>query len=221
MKGTPLTEQTYAYIVDHFALEERALLEAMRERAEQAGVPMIMIAEDQAKFVAFFLKAMKARRVLDVGTLFGYSATIMARAIGPEGEVITLEFDPTHARVARENFAAFEVPNVTLIEGPALDAMKQLESASFDFILIDADKPNYTNYLREALRLAKMGAVIAGDNALAWGKVAAGEPAADDPDHRSILSVQAFNEVFSHEQRLFSIMVAVGDGMSMGVVLEK
>ena len=78
MKGTPLTEAAYEYIVQHFATGERALLEKMSVRAVAAGMPMINISDDQARFIAFFLKAMKAKRALDVGTLFGYSAAIMA-----------------------------------------------------------------------------------------------------------------------------------------------
>src|ERR1035437_2391149 len=99
MKGTPLTESSYEYIVQHFATGERALLEKMSVRAVAAGLPMIMISEDQAKFIAFFLKAIKAKRALDVGTLFGYSAAIMARAMGTDSEVISLETNDKHAVV--------------------------------------------------------------------------------------------------------------------------
>src|SRR5438132_10038263 len=121
MKGTPLTEQTYNYIVEHFAAEEATLLELMQKRAEEAGIPMIMISEEQAKFIGFFLKAIKAKRVLDIGTLFGYSAAIMSKAIGDGGEVVTLEFEPVHANVARSNFKHLGLKNISLLVGPALD----------------------------------------------------------------------------------------------------
>ena len=219
MKGTPLTDETYEYIVSNFAFEERTLLAEMSARAKEAGIPMIMIAEDQAKFIAFFLRAIKARRVLDVGTLFGYSAAIMARAIGPDGEVVSLEYSEKHAAVAKENWAHLRHhEHISLIVGPALDAMKNMASHSFDFILIDADKSNYINYLRESLRLIRPGGVIAGDNALAWGRIVEKNIAKDDPDYVSVTSIQAFNKAVATEGSMFSIIVPIGDGMAMGVV---
>jgi predicted O-methyltransferase YrrM len=218
MKGTPLTDQIYEYIVNAFATEERALLSRMQARAKTAGVPMIMISEEQAKFVGFFLKAIAAKHVLDIGTLFGYSAAIMARAIGPKGSVTSLEFSPKHAGVARENLAAEGIANVKVLEGPALDTLKTLESGSFDFALIDADKVNYSGYLTECLRLVRTGGVIAGDNALAWGKIADPNLRTDDEDYVSVTSVRKFNQAMAAEPRLFSAVIPIGDGMAMGVI---
>ncbi len=231
MKGTPLTEETYEYIVQRFAKKERELLERMSARAQAAGMPMIMISEEQAKFIAFFLKAIGAKRALDVGTLFGYSAAIMARAMGPGSEVVSLEFSDLHAKVARENLDDLYLRNVQIRPGPALEAMKLMRRESFDFILIDADKPNYVNYLNQALRLIRKGGVIAGDNALAWGKIAlpttgpAPKPgeyrpwlSPDDPDYGTVRAVQEFNAAFAAEKKLFSVIVPIGDGMAMGVV---
>lgn len=218
MKGTPLTEETFDYIVDHFAGREKELLAMMASHAEAQGVPMINISEEQAKFVGFFLKAIKARRALDVGTLFGYSAAIMSMAMPEDGEVISLEFEPMHARVARENLERLGIRNVTVLEGSALDRMKELESDSFDFILIDADKPNYVNYLTEAKRLIRSGGVIAGDNALAWGKIADPNLPSNDPDALSVRGMQDFNARFAADSAIFGIIVPVGDGLAMGVV---
>jgi predicted O-methyltransferase YrrM len=217
MKGTPLNDQLFEYIVHNFAEDERTLLEHMSARAKSAGMPMIMISEEQARFIGMFLRAIEARRVLDVGTLFGYSAAIMARAVGAEGVVISLEFKETHALVARENLADLGIPNVTVRTGPALDAMKQMSDNTFDFILIDADKPNYSNYLKESLRLVKPGGVIAGDNALAWGKIAS-TLKKDDPDYTSVTALQQFNQAFAHESAIFGVICAIGDGMAIGVV---
>lgn len=217
MKGTPLNEATYNYIVDNFAAEEAKLLEIMQGRAAEAGVPMIMISEEQAKFLGMFLKAIKAKRVLDIGTLFGYSAAVMARAIGPDGEVVTLEYDAKHAEVARHNFKHLHIENISLLQGPALDHMKTMADSIFDFIIIDADKPNYQNYLNEGLRLIKNGGVIAGDNAFAFGLLT--EPiGADNPDYPNVLAIREFNKAFAAEGAMFSAVVPVGDGLVMGVV---
>jgi predicted O-methyltransferase YrrM len=218
MKGTPLTEPVYDYIVDLFAKDEVALLAKFSERAQASGIPMISISEEQARFLGFFVKAIKAKRVLDVGTLFGFSAAIMSRAMGSDGEVVSLEFEPMHARVARENLASAEITNVEIHEGPALDHMKRFEDNSFDFILIDADKINYINYLKEGLRLIKPGGVIAGDNAMAFGRLMEKGIPNDDPDFESVNAVRRFNAQFAAESSIFGAMIAVGDGMAMGVV---
>ncbi len=217
MKGTPLTDHTCEYIVSNFASDERVLLQRMSARAQAAGIPMIMIAEEQAKFVKVFLRAIKAKRVLDVGTLFGYSAAIMSQAIGADGEVVSLEFNPEHAEVAKENLAEAGIGNVKVITGPALDAMKSMKDNIFDFVLIDADKVNYVNYLRESLRLVRPGGVIAGDNALALGKIAT-EVEPDDSDFVSVTALQEFNRAITAEPSLFSILAPIGDGMVIGVV---
>ncbi|HET6511831.1 MAG TPA: O-methyltransferase [Candidatus Kapabacteria bacterium] len=218
MKGTPLTEPVYNYIVDLFAKEEVTLLKQFSERAEAAGIPMISISEEQAKFVGFFVKAIRAKRVLDVGTLFGFSAAIMSKAMGEGGEVVSLEFEPMHASVARENLASAGISYVTIHEGPALDHMKRFEDNSFDFILIDADKINYINYLKEGLRLIKPGGVIAGDNAMAFGRLMDMDLPEGDPDFESVNAVRRFNAEFAAESSIFGVIIAVGDGMAMGVV---
>ena len=217
MKGTPLTESTFNYIVDTFAVEEATLLTVMQKRAEEAGVPMIMISEEQAKFIGFFLKAIRAKRVLDIGTLFGYSAAIMAKAIGADGEVVTLEFEPLHAQVARHNFKLLHLDNISLLQGHALDHMKTMADGIFDFIIIDADKINYLGYLKESLRLIKDGGVIAGDNAFAFGKLTENVPL-DDPDYIGVQAIRNFNKEFSLVPNLFSCIVPVGDGLVMGFV---
>ena len=217
MKGTPLTEAAYEYIVQHFASGERALLEKMSVRAVAAGMPMINISDDQARFISFFLKAMKAKRALDVGTLFGYSAAIMARAMGTDSEVVSLEVKDLHANVAKENIETLHLRNIQIKSGPALEIMKLMRRETFDFILIDADKPNYTQYLNEALRLVRPGGVIAGDNALAFGKLTE-KLATTDPDYKSVNAIRGFNETFALQKTLFSTLIPVGDGMVMGVV---
>ncbi|MEI8134695.1 MAG: O-methyltransferase [bacterium] len=217
MKGTPLTDAMYDYIVENFAGDEVTLLEEMQQRASEAGVPMIMISEEQAKFIGFFLKAIRAKRVLDIGTLFGYSAAIMSKAIQAGGEVVTLEFEPKHANVARSNFKHLGVENISLLVGPALENMKQMQDGIFDFIMIDADKINYINYLKESLRLIKDGGIIAGDNAFAFGKLMDTVPESD-PDFIGVNAVREFNQVFAAEKSMFSCIVPVGDGLVMGFV---
>ena len=139
-----------------------------------------------------------------------------------------------HAKVARANFKHLGLENISLLVGPALEHMKTMPDNYYDFILIDADKPNYVNYLKESMRLIRNGGVIAGDNALAWGKIAMNvaesaddltstdtyQPwlSPDDPDFGSVRSLQKFNKELASLKNAFSCIVPVGDGMAMGFV---
>jgi predicted O-methyltransferase YrrM len=218
MKATPLNEDIYNYIVELVAKDEEALLSVMKAKADLAGIPSIMVSPEQARFLGFFLKAIKAKRVLDIGTLFGYSAAIMAQAMGPDSEVVTLEFEALHAQTARKLFKELQLDNISLLQGPALEHMKTMPDNYFDFIIIDADKANYSNYLNESLRLVKNGGVIAGDNAMAFGFVADKGLTADNPDFNNVLSIREFNKKFMSAPSMFSSFVTIGDGMMMGVV---
>ncbi len=218
MKGTPLTEELYNYIVDLVATDEEALLTRMKVKADEMGVPEIMISPEQARFVGFFLRAIKAKRVLDVGTLFGYSAAIMSQAVGESGEVVTLEYLPLHAQVAHHNFKHLGLENVSMLQGPALEHMKTMADGIFDFIMIDADKPNYINYLNEGLRLIKNGGIIAGDNAMAFGFVADNTLTESNPDFININAIREFNKQFVANGAMFTSFITIGDGMLMGVV---
>jgi predicted O-methyltransferase YrrM len=218
MKATPLNEATYNYIVDLVASSEESLLAVMKAKADAAGIPEIMISPEQARFIGFFLRAIKAKRVLDIGTLFGYSAAIMSQAVGPDGEVVTLEYESLHAQTARKLFRELNLENISLLQGAALDHMKTMPDNFFDFILIDADKVNYVNYLQESLRLIKNGGIIVGDNAMAFGFVADSAMTADNPDFNNVLAIREFNKKFVSERSMFSAFATIGDGMMMGVV---
>lgn len=218
MKGTPVTENIYNYIVELVAIEEEELLSRMKVKADELGVPEIMISPEQARFVGFFLRAIKAKRVLDIGTLFGYSAAIMSRAVGSDGEVITLEYSPLHAQAALHNFDSLGLKNISLLKGPALEHMKTMADNSFDFIIIDADKPNYINYLKEGQRLIKNGGIIAGDNAMAFGFIADAAITELHPDYPNIQAIREFNRQFVSEKKMFTSFVTIGDGMLLGVV---
>ncbi len=218
MKATPLNEDIYNYIVELVAKDEEALLAVMKAKSDAAGIPEIMVSPEQARFLGFFLRSIKAKRVLDIGTLFGYSAAIMSQAVGEDGEVVTLEFEPMHAQVARKLFKDLQLENISLLQGPALEHMKTMPDSFFDFIMIDADKANYSNYLTEALRIIRNGGVIAGDNAMAFGFVADKGLNANNPDFNNVLSIREFNKKFMGTPAMFSSFVTIGDGMMMGVV---
>ncbi len=133
-----------------------------------AGLPAIDVSPVQGKFLSLLVRIAGARRVLEVGTLGGYSTVWLARGLPEGGRVVTLELEAHHARVARANFAAAGVADrVDLREGPALASLERLAAEGagpFDLIFIDADKPNNPAYLDWAIRLSRPGTVIIGDN---------------------------------------------------------
>ena len=145
--------------IDALFAPEDAVLSAAQGRARAAGLPDIQVSANQGKLLYLFAKLVGARHVLEIGTLAGYSTIWLARALPEDGRLITLELDPDHARVARDNVAAAGlVPEITVVTGPALDTLPTLEGAGappFDLVFMDADKVNFPSYLDRALKLAR------------------------------------------------------------------
>lgn len=148
----------------------------------EAGLPAISVAANQGKLLALLVRATKARRVLEVGTLGGYSTIWMARALPADGHLVTLEFDPHHAEVAGDNLRRAGVADrVEVIVGAALDTLPGVEAAggTFDLTFIDADKEHNADYFAWAVRLATPRGLIIVDNVVRGGAIA--DPARTDP----------------------------------------
>ncbi len=166
--------------------EDDALI-AAREQGAAAGMPAIEVSAQHGKLLNLLATATRATRVLEIGTLAGYSTIQLARAVGPGGRVITLEFEPRHAEVARRNLARAGVGDrVEVIVGPALDSLPTLagRAEKFDLIFIDADKENNVAYVEWAIELGEPGAMIVVDNIARFGRVL--EPAPDDLQARAV-----------------------------------
>jgi len=160
---------------------EDEALAAARQSAVTAGMPAIEVSAQHGKLLSLLATISGATRVLEIGTLAGYSTINLARGIGAEGRVTTLEYSPEHAAVARTNFERAGVADrVEVLVGAALDTLPQLaeRGEQFDFFFIDADKENNSAYVDWAVRLAAPGAVIVVDNVTRMGRVL--DPAADD-----------------------------------------
>lgn len=173
-----LYERVDAYIDRLFAPAD-PVLDAGIARAAKAGMPEIQISAGQGKFLNLLAKMVGARRILELGTLAGFSTIWLARALPADGRLVTLEFSPEHARVARENIAAAgQGGKVEVIVGAALDTLSKLTArgeAPFDLVFIDADKENYSAYLDWVLKLTRPGSVILGDNVIRGGAVMAAD----------------------------------------------
>ncbi len=210
------------YFADRLAPSDE-LLDTVLEVNRKAGLPAIDVTRLQGKFLELLVRMTNARRVLEIGTLGGYSTLWMARALPGDGRLVTLECNPHHAEVARENLRrAGVLDRVDLRLGLALESLATLKSsnaAPFDLIFIDADRTGYTEYLDWALKLAHPGTVIAADNVVRQGKVIQ----ADHPD-ADVQGVQRFTERLAAEPRLSATVLQwVGtkgyDGVALAVVL--
>jgi predicted O-methyltransferase YrrM len=162
-------------------------LKAARESATAAGMPPIEVSAQHGRLLALLATVMRATRVLEIGTLAGYSTINLARGVGPGGRVVTLEYAPKHAEVARENLKRAGVADrVDVIVGAALDTLPQLadRGETFDLVFIDADKENNVAYVEWAIKLGAPGTVIVVDNIARMGRVL--DPAADDHQARAV-----------------------------------
>lgn len=199
-----------------------AALNAARDASRAAGLPDHELAPNQAKLLYLMCQLVGAQRVLEVGTLAGYSTIWFARAVGPTGHVTTLEIDPTCAEVSRQNFVDAQVDDrITLIEGPARDSLNRLVSPQtepFDVVFLDADKQNSPHYLTAALALTRPGSLIIADNVVRNGAVI--DPDSDDD---RVQGVRTMLQVMSEDPRLeataFQTVGITGwDGMAIARV---
>lgn len=211
------------YVREVFAPEDEVLQHIAR-RAEELGLAPMEISSDVGKLLHVLVKAIGARRVLEVGTFLGYSAIWMARALPPGGQLITLELDPDRAREARDFVARASLTGVIDVrQGPALETLAALvaERAGrplFDLAFLDAAKREYPAYLDRALELVHPGGLILADNTLIAG-VGAIVDQFDDPDARAtIAAVRAFNERLVTDPRLVSTIVPIREGVSISVI---
>lgn len=211
------------FIADLFVHPDPAL-DAALAASNEAGLPAIEVAPNHGKLLMLLAKMVGAQRILEVGTLGGYSTIWLARALPEGGKLITLEAEKKHAEVARKNIANAGLgEKVDVRVGPALDTLAKLEekgAGPFDFVFLDADKRNNPAYFDWALKLSRKGTAIVADNVVRWGAVT--DDSSSDP---SVRGVRNFMEVIARDKRVSATAVqTVGakghDGFALAVVLE-
>jgi predicted O-methyltransferase YrrM len=205
------------YLTDLLVPADEALDAALSD-AEAAGLPPIAVAPNQGKLLHVLALACRARDILEIGTLAGYSTIWLARALPPGGRLVTLEAEPKHADVARGNLARAGLADVVEIRlGPALETLPTL-AGPFDLVFIDADKENSAEYFSWAVRLARRGSLIVVDNAIGHGAII--EPENDDPRVRA---TRHLHEVLAAERKVVATVIqTVGskghDGLAIATV---
>jgi predicted O-methyltransferase YrrM len=208
-----MSDQVNEYITGLFAQEDD-LLRELRDEAARAGLPAISVPPETARFLQVLVQASNASRVLEVGTLGGYSAIWMARAMGEGGSILSLEIDPEHASFARRYIERAGLSHAIEVRvGPALQLLPTLDGEKFDVVFLDADKEPLPTYLDWALRLLRPGGLVIADNTLRGGRVA--DPAENDDQLRAI---REFNRKLASDSRLTGLVVPIGDGVAVGVV---
>ena len=221
-----MEQQTVWRQVDRYfeerIIEHDPILEQVLHENRKAGLPAIDVTPLQGKLLHLLVMMHGSRRILEIGTLGGYSTIWMARALPPDGKIVTLELEPRHAKVAEQNLILANVKDkVDIRVGPALDQLAKMKEESvepFDLVFIDADKANIPNYLRWALRFSRPGTVIICDNVVRNGEVINGMSS-----DSNVNGVRSFFDMLADEQRVTATAVqTVGskgyDGFSIGIV---
>lgn len=199
-----------AYLADHLIAKDEVLEAALRD-SEAAELPAIQVTALQGKMLQMFARMVGARRILEIGTLGGYSTIWLARALPEGGQLVTLEAAAKHAAVARKNLErAGVLGKVELREGPALETLPRLVAEGvgpFDLIFMDADKEHNAEYLQWALRLARVGTVIVTDNVVREGAVI--DAASADP---MVQGTRRFFEAVAAEPRVTATAIQTVGG---------
>ena len=224
----PMTDERWnevdRYITD-VLVQPDAALESALEESRAAGLPQIAVAPPQGKLLQLIARIRGARKILEIGTLGGYSTIWLARALPPGGRLVTLEADEKHASVATANIARAELAGIVEVRlGAALETLPRLAvegEGPFDLTFIDADKPNIPSYFEWALKLAAPGGLIIVDNVIRDGAIV--DEASSDA---SVLGVRRLNEMLRTNRRISATTIqTVGskgyDGFTLALVLDE
>lgn len=195
------------YIDELFGLDD-PLMRSVLEASAAAGLPAIQVSPSQGKFLYLLARLMGARKILEIGSLAGYSTIWLGRALPEDGWLVSLELLEKHAEVTRRNLAeAGLAGRCELRVGPAAESLERLaagDEGPFDLVFIDADKISYPLYLKWALELTRPGSLIVADNVIRNGSVI--DPAAQD---EGSVGARAFNAALAAEPRLEAVLLQV------------
>jgi caffeoyl-CoA O-methyltransferase len=210
--STPVSADLFRYLAQHTTKEDKFLRD-LKTKARSEGLPPIWISPEQGSFLQILLRAVCVKEVVEIGTLAGYSAIWMARALPQGGHVRTIEISSRHADFAERWISKSDVAKrIKVFRGSGEEILPEFKANSADAAFIDAEKKCYPMYFRECLRIVRRGGLILADNAFAFGRVLDG---GDD----GVKAIRAFNKMVAKEKALQSIIVPIGDGLWVGVKL--
>jgi predicted O-methyltransferase YrrM len=222
-KFTTLNETLHRYAVEHSDGQDEILRRLAQETEERFKDRAIMqIAPEQGALITLLVRAIEARRAIELGTFTGYSAICIARGLPDDGLLVTCDVDEDATAIARRYFEqAWVDDKIDLRLGPGLDTLRGLtEDESFDFAFIDADKPNYPHYYEECMRLLRPGGLIMVDNVFYDGFAPdADQSGLDESYHASRDAIRELNDRIAADNRVHAAMIAVGDGITLALKL--
>lgn len=212
MKGVPLNDDLYSYILNTF-VDEDEILKSILEKTKEHNLPQIHISPENGKILYLLAKMIKAVNAIEIGTLAGYSSIWIARALPENGKLITIEYEQSHAIVSAENFKNAGLENkINLIHGDAREILDRMRGEKFDFAFIDADKVSYPEYFRKLLPLINSGGLIAADNTLRDGEII--KNIADE----GTKAVQKYNSIAAKEPSVISLLIPISDGLTISYI---
>jgi caffeoyl-CoA O-methyltransferase len=205
--------ELHDYLSRTFGPEDEKF-KAIRRNAEEAGLPPIHVSPFDGKLLTFFTKLINARRVVEIGTLAGYSTICLAQGLAQDGRIWTFEKSPEHAAVARNHFKLWGYETtITLIEGSALHNLSDFKKSPCDLVFIDANKSDYPAYLEWAVQNTRPGGLILADNTLAWNQVHT------DNMEPNVVSLRQYNAAAGKHTQLMSVMIPTGEGLTASIRL--
>ncbi|MCH2104645.1 MAG: O-methyltransferase [Planctomycetes bacterium] len=206
--STVVSRELFDYVAARTHAEDPFLKE-LKAAAIAAEIPAIWIAPEQGAFMEVLLRSAKPQLIVEVGTLAGYSAICMARALEDGGRLISLEVSEKHADFAREWISRSDVAGLIEVrQGRGVDLMPAIQAETVDVVFLDADKQSYALYLEEARRILRPGGLLLVDNAFAFGQLL--DEACEDP---SVEAIRAFNDKLAADPDFDGVIVPLGDGL--------
>ena len=198
---------------------EEGILKKVRKSTAEAGMPEIQVGALDGRHLEVLTLMLGAKKAVEIGTLAGYSGICLLKAMGTKGHLYTFELSPQHAQLAHRNFKEAGVEGqVSLYVGEALQRLKQIESEGpFDLVFIDADKGGYPTYLAWAENHLRVGGIVIGDNAFAFGCIAQTSPS---EEASSVKALQDFNSYLAKSERFCTTILPTEEGLTVGVKIK-
>jgi predicted O-methyltransferase YrrM len=217
-KTLTITDQIYDYLLS-VSLKETDAQRELREETAKLKQAMMQISPDQGQFMALLVKLMGAKKIIEVGVFTGYSSLCMALAMPDDGHIVACDINKEYTDIARRYWQKAGVADkIELILAPAIETLDKLlnkgEQESYDFVFIDADKPEYPDYYERSLQLVRPGGLIVIDNVLWYGK-----PADSNEKDKDTQAIREFNQKLHNDTRVQISMLTIADGVTLAMKL--
>ncbi len=214
---TPITEDIFNYIKSNFAPEDD-FLKRLKSESLAKGLPEITISADQARYLQFLIRALNFKNIIEVGSLGGYSAISMARAMPDDGHLIAIEINSNYAEFIRKQVSNAGLENkIEVVNADAKDYLSNFKpDCYYDLIFVDADKINYRFYFDKSRELLRQGGIFSADNGLAFGEIVEDNP---NRNLREVMAIREFNEYLINQNDYYTCLLTIGDGLILSLKL--